>query len=73
VSVAWLIGAVICMIGVIWIQADILAPVGMSIDLSNPTPWLFTLPIPLVVVTASVGTVAWALARLDPVAVIEGR
>jgi ABC-type lipoprotein release transport system permease subunit len=73
VSVAWLIGAVICTIGVFWVQADILEPVGMSIDFSNPTPWLFTLPIPLVVVAASVGTVAWALARLDPVAVIERR
>lgn len=73
VGVAWLIGAVLCMIGVLWTQASILAPVGMSIDLSSPVPWLFTLPIPLAVVTASVGTVAWALARLDPVAVIERR
>jgi hypothetical protein len=73
VGVAWLIGAVLCMIGVFWIQASILAPVGMNIDFSSPVPWLFTLPIPLAVVAASVGTVAWALARLDPVAVIERR
>jgi ABC-type lipoprotein release transport system permease subunit len=73
VGVAWLIGAALCLIGVFWVQANILAPVGMRMDLSNPAPWLFTLPVPLVVVAASVGTVAWALARLDPVAVIERR
>jgi ABC-type lipoprotein release transport system permease subunit len=73
VGVAWLIGAVLCMLGVFWVQANILTPVGMDIDISNLTPWLFTLPIPLAVVAASVGTVAWALARLDPVAVIERR
>ncbi len=73
VGVAWLIGAILCMIGVFWIQADILSPVGMSMDFSNPMPWLFTLPIPLVVVAVSVGTVGWALSRLDPVAVIERR
>jgi hypothetical protein len=73
VGVAWLIGAALCMIGVFWVQADILAPVGMSIDFSNPTPWLFTFPIPLTVVAASAGTIAWMLSRLDPVAVIERR
>jgi hypothetical protein len=45
----------------------------MSLDLANVTPWLFTLPIPVAVVAASAGTIAWALKRLDPVAVIERR
>jgi tellurite resistance protein TehA-like permease len=43
------------------------------VDLTNPTPWLFTLPIPIVVAAASAGTIAWLLKRLDPVAVIERR
>jgi len=73
VGIAWLVGAVLCMIGVFWVQTNILAPVGMNIDISNGTPWLFTLPIPMAIIAASVGTVAWALRRLDPVALIERR
>jgi hypothetical protein len=45
----------------------------MSLDLHNPWPWLFTLPIPLVTIVASAGTIWGALSRLDPVAVIERR
>jgi hypothetical protein len=45
----------------------------MSLDLTNTTPWLFTLPIPVAVVAASAGTIACALSQLDPVAVIERR
>jgi hypothetical protein len=45
----------------------------MTLSLTNVTPWLFTLPIPVAVIGASAGTIAWALSRLDPVAVIERR
>jgi ABC-type antimicrobial peptide transport system permease subunit len=72
-AVAWLIGAVICIAGVLCFQTYIYTPVGTSVDLANPTPWLFTLPIPLAVIAASAGTIGWALSRLDPVAVIERR
>jgi len=41
--------------------------------LINPTPWLFTLPIPLVVVAASTSTIARMLSKLDPVSIIERR
>jgi ABC-type antimicrobial peptide transport system permease subunit len=72
-TVAWLGGAAICITGVLTINAVLYAPLGTGVDLANPTPWLFTLPIPLVVAAASAGTIAWLLSRLDPVAVIEGR
>jgi ABC-type lipoprotein release transport system permease subunit len=70
---AWLIGAAICIVVMLLAQATLYAPLGTSIDFFNPTPWLFTLPIPLAVVAASGGTIAWTLYRLDPVAVIERR
>jgi hypothetical protein len=70
---AWLIGAVCCLILLLSAQAFVYVPRGMSLDLANPRPWLFTLPIPVAVVAASAGTIAWALSRLDPVAVIERR
>jgi hypothetical protein len=72
-AVAWLIGAAICIVGVLCLQTYVYTPVGTSVDLANPTPWLFTLPIPLAVVAASAGTIGWALSRLDPVSVIERR
>lgn len=73
ISVAWLIGAAICIAALLYVQASVYAPFGISVDFYNPAPWLFTLPIPVAVVVASVGAVAWALFRLDPVTVIEGR
>jgi hypothetical protein len=34
---------------------------------------MFTLPIPIAVVAASVATIAWMLSKLDPVAIVERR
>ncbi|MBN1813314.1 MAG: ABC transporter permease [Anaerolineae bacterium] len=71
--VAWLIGAAICIVVLFFAQATFYVPLGTSVNLTNPTPWLFTLPIPIAVVAASAGTIAWTLKRLDPVAIIERR
>jgi ABC-type lipoprotein release transport system permease subunit len=73
VGLAWLIGAAVCVAGLLLAQANIYAPRGLAMDFFNPTPWLFTLPIPLAVVAASAGTIAWTLSRLDPVSIIERR
>jgi ABC-type lipoprotein release transport system permease subunit len=72
-AVAWLIGAAVCIASLFFAQAAVYEPFGLSIDFFNPTPWLFTLPIPLAAVAASAGTIGWMLSRLDPVAVIERR
>ncbi len=72
-TVAWLVGAVVCIAGLLYFQINVYAPLGTSVDLTNPIPWLFTLPIPLAVVAASAGTIAWVLSRLDPIAIIERR
>jgi predicted lysophospholipase L1 biosynthesis ABC-type transport system permease subunit len=73
VGLAWLIGAAICVAGLLLAQANIYAPQGLTMDFFNPAPWLFTLPIPLAVFAASAGAIAWMLRGLDPVAVIERR
>jgi len=73
VAVAWLIGAAVCVAGLVCAQATIYAPRGLSLDFFNPVPWLFTLPIPLAVIVVGAGTIARTLSRLDPVAVIERR
>jgi ABC-type antimicrobial peptide transport system permease subunit len=71
--VAWLVGAAVCIAGMFYAQATLYTPLGTSLDWTNPIPWLSTLPIPLAVVVASAGTIAWVLSRLDPVAIIERR
>jgi tellurite resistance protein TehA-like permease len=68
-----MVGAAVCSAGLFFAQAAVYEPLGLSIDFFNPTPWLFTLPIPVAVVAASAGSIAWTLSRLDPVAVIERR
>jgi ABC-type antimicrobial peptide transport system permease subunit len=73
VGAAWLLGAVICGIGLVYIQTCLFAPKGLSLDFFNPMPWLFTLPIPLAVVAASTGMIARMLSRLDPVSIVERR
>jgi ABC-type lipoprotein release transport system permease subunit len=72
-SVAWLIGAACCLALLLGAHAVVYVPRGLTLNLTNTVPWLFTLPIPLAVVAASAGTIGWTLSRLDPVAVIERR
>jgi putative ABC transport system permease protein len=73
VGVAWLIGAGACIAGLVYMQSGVFASHGLTLDLLNPAPWLFTLPIPLVVIVVGAGLVAWMLSRLDPVSIIERR
>jgi ABC-type lipoprotein release transport system permease subunit len=73
VAVAWLLGAVLCWIGLICMRVWVFAPKGITFSVLNPAPWVFTLPLPLVVVIVGVGLVAWMFRMLDPVAVIERR
>jgi hypothetical protein len=73
VGLAWLLGAAICMAGLLSVQGAIYAPRGLSLNLANLMPWLFTLPIPLAVVAVSTGTISHMLRKLDPVSVVERR
>ena len=73
VGVAWGIGAVLCGMGLFGMQSLVYAPRGLTLDVFSPTPWLLTVPLPLSVALASVGTIAWMLHRLDPVSIIERR
>jgi hypothetical protein len=73
IAVAWLVSALICGAGLVYIQAGLYGPKGLVVGFVNPAPWLFTLPMPVAVVTVSTGLVAWTLSRLDPVSIIERR
>jgi len=73
VGVAWTVGAALCGIGLLGMQSLVYGPRGLTLDFFSLVPWLLTMPLPLAVALASVGTIAWMLHRLDPVAVIEMR
>jgi len=73
VGLAWLAGAVACVLGLIVFQALVYTPRGLNLDFYSFAPWLFTIPIPLAVVIVGAGTIARTLRRLDPVTVIEMR
>jgi ABC-type lipoprotein release transport system permease subunit len=70
---AWLAGVLGCGIIVLYMQQAVYGPVGLGLDFFNPTPWFFTLPVPMAVLAVSAGAIAWALSKLDPVAIIERR
>jgi ABC-type lipoprotein release transport system permease subunit len=73
VALAWLIGAAVYGLLLLYVQANIYTPKGLNLDLLDPTPWLFTLPIPLVVVGVGAGMTFWIVSKLDPVSIIEKR
>ena len=73
VGIAWVVGAVLCSIGLFAMQNLVYGPRSLTLDFFSPTPWLLTLLLPLAVVAASTGTIAWMLSKLDPVSIIEGR
>jgi ABC-type lipoprotein release transport system permease subunit len=72
-GLSWLASLLGCTVILIYLQYGLYAPVGLKLDFFNPIPWLYTLPVPMAVLAVSAGAVAWALSRLDPVAVIERR
>ncbi len=69
--IAWLIGALVSLLGLILLQVFVYTPMGLNVDMGNITPWLFTLPIPLAVVIVSVGSIGNMLFKLDPVSIVE--
>ena len=73
VSIAWLIGAMLCGIGLFSMHQFFYAPRGLTLNFFNLTPWLLTLTIPLAFFASSMGVVAWMLSKLEPVSIIERR
>ncbi|HEY47196.1 MAG TPA: ABC transporter permease [Anaerolineae bacterium] len=71
--VAWMLSAVGVLIAMLAVRYGVYEPRGLSFNFFNLTPWLYTLPIPIVVLTVTTGSTAWTLSRLDPISIIERR
>jgi ABC-type antimicrobial peptide transport system permease subunit len=72
-GIAWVVGAVVCGVGLLAVQNLVYGPRSLIMDFFNPTPWLLTLSLPLTVILISTGTIAWMLSRLDSVSIVERR
>ena len=72
-GVAWGFSAVLFLVGLLYLQFGVFAPLGLRLNFFNLTPWLFTLPIPVAVLAVTSVTIARTLSRLDPVSIIERR
>ncbi|MBN1439452.1 MAG: FtsX-like permease family protein [Anaerolineales bacterium] len=70
---AWLAAVLLFAAIAIGIQLWLYTPAGIQLNFFNPTPWLFTLPVPAAVTAAVAAALAWMLSRMDPVEVIERR
>jgi hypothetical protein len=73
VGIAWVIGAVVCVAGLVAVQNLVYGPRSLTMDFFNLTPWLLTMSLPLTVVLISTGTIAWMFSRLDSVSIVERR
>jgi ABC-type antimicrobial peptide transport system permease subunit len=70
---AWLVGVVGCAVILLYLQHALYAPAGLGLNFFNPTPWLYTLPVPVAVLAVTSSTIARTLSKLDPVTIIERR
>jgi putative ABC transport system permease protein len=73
VGIAWVIGALLCGVGLFIMHQFFYAPRGLALNFFSLTPWLLTLTIPLALFVSGVGEVAWMLRKLDPVSIVERR
>ncbi len=72
-GIAWIFSALFCVLGLLLLQVGLFSPLGLKLNFVNLTPWLFTLPIPVLVIVVTTSTTARTLSKLDPVSIIERR
>ncbi len=70
---AWGLSGTMVLVGMLVLRLGLFEPRGLTFSLFHPTPWLYTLPIPVIVLALTTGTTARTLSRLDAVATIERR
>jgi hypothetical protein len=72
-GIAWGATVILCLVGMLCLRFVVFTPQGLTFNILNFTPWLYTLPIPVAVLAVTTGTTAWTLSRLDPMSIIERR
>jgi putative ABC transport system permease protein len=70
---AWLLSVVLGGIGLFIMKIVVFTPKGMSLNIFNPAPWVYTLILPLTVILLSSGLISRTFRKLDPISIIERR
>jgi ABC-type antimicrobial peptide transport system permease subunit len=68
---AWGFGAILTLVLLLFLRFAVFDPRGLAFNLFNVTPWLYTLPIPIVVLVVTAGSTARTLSKIDPISIIE--
>jgi hypothetical protein len=73
VVASWILGLALTWLALQWLEAAYMTPRGLILADINRLAVLYTLPTPILVGLASLGTVLYRLYRLDPIAIMERR
>ncbi|MGD8455257.1 MAG: ABC transporter permease [Anaerolineales bacterium] len=71
VAIAWSFSALITFLAMLYLRFGIFEPIGLSFNLLKITPWLYTLPIPLIVLAVTGVSTARIISKSDPISIIE--
>jgi ABC-type lipoprotein release transport system permease subunit len=72
-AMAWGFSVIIILGGMLYLRFGVFASLGLTFNLLNASPWLYTIPIPVTVLAVTTGSTARTLSKLDPVTIIERR
>jgi ABC-type antimicrobial peptide transport system permease subunit len=72
-AIGWFFGVVLTWLVMSAMRGTVFEPRGMLIDPRDTMAFLSTIPIPIIITAFAVGTIAYRLATLDPVTIIERR
>ncbi len=70
-GLGWIAGLILALLILSWMKANLYYARGMALDLANPVPLWFVIPIPLIVVALAVLSLRRLFARFDAVAIVE--
>lgn len=71
--IAWLLSAMVAMIVMLALRYGVYEVRGLSFNFFNLTPWLYTLPIPVLVLIVTTWSTTRTFSKLDPISIIERR
>jgi ABC-type antimicrobial peptide transport system permease subunit len=70
---SWGMSAILTLLLLLFMRFAVFDPRGLTFNLFNITPWLYTLPIPILVLVVTAGSTARTLSKIDPISIIERR
>ena len=73
IGITWGINALIFLATMIGFQYGLYKPMGLTFNIFELTPWLYTLPIPIAMLASSSLTIFRMLSKLDPISIVDRR